>query len=216
MPAKDSASRPETPLEQGLLPGLVGYNCRRAYLRILKDFVEGMAPYRLRPVEFSVLAVLDANAAVTHKRLSQALAISPPNLAVLLDRLQERGLLERARNPEDGRSSILTLTRAGRALFGKARGRAIAVELDATSMLSDRQRVTLVRLLQRVYGGEAGGPGEATAGRDAEAARAASLKAPRAASLKAPRAAPLKAPRSGTRGPRPGSARGQPKAGAAD
>jgi DNA-binding MarR family transcriptional regulator len=201
MPAKDSAGQPETPLEQGLLPDLVGYNCRRAYLRILKDFVEGMAPYRLRPVEFSVLAVLDANDAVTHKRLSQALAISPPNLAVLLDRLQERGLLERARNPRDGRSSILTLTRAGRALFGKARGRAVALELDATSMLSDRERETLVRLLQKVYRGEAGGSGEATGGRGRGAGAAPG--------------APLRARRSGTRGPRPGSARGPRGAGAA-
>lgn len=197
MPAKDSAGRPEAPLAQGLLPGLIGYNCRRAYLRILKDFLGAMAPYRLRPVEFSVLAVLDANDTVTHKRLSQALAISPPNLAVLLDRLQERGLLERARNPNDGRSSILALTRGGRALFAKARRSAIALELQATSMLSDRERDTLVRLLQRVYLGEAGGRGaSAQGGGDAGA----------------PARTPLKAPRSGTRGPRPRSARRPPAA----
>ncbi len=61
-----------------------------------------MSVYQLRPLGFSVLVVLRANRLLTQKQLSQALNVSPPHLAVLLDRLQERGLLTRDRNPLAG------------------------------------------------------------------------------------------------------------------
>jgi DNA-binding MarR family transcriptional regulator len=42
----------------------------------------------LRAVDFSVLSLLNANPDITQKRLSQAINVAPPNLAILLDRLE--------------------------------------------------------------------------------------------------------------------------------
>ncbi len=139
------------PVDQHRLLGLVGYNCRRAYLRILSVFLERMGPMRLRPVEYSVLAILRDNRDVTQKRLAIALDVSPPNLAVLLDRLQERGLVVRVRNPDDGRSQMLQLTADGRELARRAAGIVAALEIDATSALTERERAELIRLLQKVF-----------------------------------------------------------------
>lgn len=50
-----------------------------------------------------MLVLIAANERVTQKRLSRALNVSPPNLAVLLDRLQARKLVGRVPNPLDGR-----------------------------------------------------------------------------------------------------------------
>lgn len=136
---------------QSALLELVGYNCRRAYVQIHKTFLERMAGYQLRPVEFSVLAVLNANPLITQKQLARALSVSPPNLAVLLDRLQARGLLTRERNPLDGRSQVLSLTDAGRQTAAKAERTAHSLEFEATAMLSDSERRTLIRLLQKIY-----------------------------------------------------------------
>lgn len=146
----DPDSDPDEP-DQSALLGLVGYNCRRAYVQIHKTFLERMVGYRLRPVEFSVLAVLRANPRLTQKQLSRALNVSPPNLAVLLDRLQSRGLLSRERNPLDGRSQVLSLTDSGRQMVVRAERTAHALELEATAMLSDTERQTLIRLLQKIY-----------------------------------------------------------------
>ena len=149
-PLDDSDAERDEPNQSALLE-LVGYNCRRAYVHIHKTFLERMAGYQLRPVEFSVLAVLRANPLLTQKQLSRALNVSPPNLAVLLDRLQSRGLLTRERNPQDGRSQVLSLTEGGRQMVVKAEHTARALELEATSMLSDSERRTLIRLLQKIY-----------------------------------------------------------------
>jgi DNA-binding MarR family transcriptional regulator len=141
----------EQPLSQDLLLSLVGYNCRRAYLSIMPLFAERMAQYALRTVDFSVLSLLRENPNITQKRLSQAIGVSPPNLAILLDRLEERGLLARRRNPLDKRSQVLALTPGGARLCARAERTASELERDATAMLTEAERAQLLGLLQKVF-----------------------------------------------------------------
>jgi DNA-binding MarR family transcriptional regulator len=141
----------EQPLSQDLLLSLVGYNCRRAYLSIMPLFAERMAQYALRTADFSVLSLLRENPNITQKRLSQAIGVSPPNLAILLDRLEERGLLARRRNPLDKRSQVLALTPGGARLCARAERTASELERDATAMLTEAERAQLLGLLQKVF-----------------------------------------------------------------
>ncbi|MGC8141384.1 MarR family winged helix-turn-helix transcriptional regulator, partial [Salmonella enterica] len=60
-----------------------------------------------------MLSLLKANPNINQKRLSKAINVSPPNLATLLDKLEQRGLVVRQRNPQDRRSQVLALTPAG-------------------------------------------------------------------------------------------------------
>jgi DNA-binding MarR family transcriptional regulator len=139
------------PLDHSLLLSLVGYNCRRAYLTIIQHFHERMKKFELRAVDFSVLSLLNANPNITQKRLSKAVNVSPPNLAILLDRLEERGLVIRQRNPLDKRSQTLVLTSEGTRLCGKAEKTATDLELQATAMLTDSERAELLKLLQKIF-----------------------------------------------------------------
>lgn len=139
------------PLDQSLLLSLVGYNCRRAYLTIIPHFEERMKKFDLRAVDFSVLSLLGANPNITQKRLSKAVNVSPPNLAILLDRLEERGLVMRQRNPLDKRSQTLVLTGEGAKLCAKAEKTVTELELEATSMLSENERAELIKLLQKIF-----------------------------------------------------------------
>jgi DNA-binding MarR family transcriptional regulator len=139
------------PLDHTLLLSLVGYNCRRAYLTIVPYFNERMEEFKLRPVDFSVISLLNANPNITQKRLSKAVNVSPPNLAILLDRLEQRGLIIRQRNPLDKRSQTLVLTSEGTKLCAKAEKTASELELQATSRLTDGERAELLRLLQKIY-----------------------------------------------------------------
>jgi DNA-binding MarR family transcriptional regulator len=158
MPAKTPRSGPaaasiseEPSLDQGKLLALVGYSCRQAYLNIVPLFLKRMAKYDLRPADYTVITLINANPNITQKRLSQAINVSPPNLATLLDRLEERGLVLRQRNPRDKRSQTLTLTAEGRSLCKKADKTAFELESEATSMLSDTERAELLRLLQKIF-----------------------------------------------------------------
>ncbi len=142
------------PLNQDLLLSLVGYNCRRAYLAIMPLFDARMEQYALRAVDFSVLTLINANPSLTQRRLAQAVNVSPPNMATLLDKLEQRGLLLRQRNPLDKRSQTLVLTTEGARLCAKAETTASELETQATAMLSDAERAQLLHLLQKIYGAE--------------------------------------------------------------
>ncbi|HEX5339951.1 MAG TPA: MarR family transcriptional regulator [Gammaproteobacteria bacterium] len=52
--------------------------------------------------------------------LAQAMALSPPTITGILDRLELRGLLNRERRPEDKRRVLVALTPAGRTLANAA------------------------------------------------------------------------------------------------
>ena len=141
----------EQPLDQSMLLSLVGYNCRRAYITIMPLFEKRMAKYDLRPVDFSVLSLLKANPNITQKRLSHAINVSPPNLATLLDRLENRALVVRQRNPLDKRSQTLVLTPEGMRMCVKAEKTASELEAEATAALSDAERAQLLGLLQKIF-----------------------------------------------------------------
>jgi DNA-binding MarR family transcriptional regulator len=141
----------DQPLNQEVLLSLVGYNCRRAYLSIMPLFHERMDELDLRTVDFSVLSLLHANPNITQKRLSNAINVSPPNLAILLDRLENRGLLLRQRNPLDKRSQTLILTAEGTRLAAQAEQTVTTLEAEATSALSDAERTQLLKLLQKIF-----------------------------------------------------------------
>lgn len=139
------------PLNQDLLLSLVGYNCRRAYLAVMPLFETRMAQYALRAADFSVLTLINANPNLTQRRLAQAVNVSPPNMATLLDRLEQRGLLLRQRNPLDKRSQTLVLTAEGAKTCARAEKTVSALEAEATGMLTDAERAQLLHLLQKVF-----------------------------------------------------------------
>jgi DNA-binding MarR family transcriptional regulator len=133
------------------LESLVGYNARRAALAIIAHFLPRMAPYDLRPVDFSVLSLIAHNPGITSRQLCGSLNILPPNLVGMVGQLEKRGLIERLPHPHDRRAAGLHLTPEGETLMREAEVRVAALEEEATSRLSAAERKTLMRLLQKIY-----------------------------------------------------------------
>lgn len=135
----------------GYLRTLVGYNARRASLSIIELFMQRMAVYELKVVDFSVLSLVAHNPGITSRRLCATLNVLPPNLVGLIASLEKRGLIERHPHPSDGRAMGLHLTDAGAAMTTQAEQTAAQLEVDATARLTASERRTLNRLLQKVY-----------------------------------------------------------------
>jgi DNA-binding MarR family transcriptional regulator len=133
------------------LQTLLGYNARRAALSIIEVFLQRMAPYQLRPVDFSVLSVIAHNPGVTSRQLCTTLGILPPNFVGLLSNLEKRALVQRTQHPSDKRAVSLLLTPEGKKLMQKAEQTAQSLELDASSRLTIEERKTLILLLQKIY-----------------------------------------------------------------
>jgi DNA-binding MarR family transcriptional regulator len=133
------------------LQTLLGYNARRAALSIISVFLERLAVYGLKPVDFSVMSVIHHNPGVTSRQLCATLNILPPNLVGLIQSLESRGLIERKPHPTDGRALGLHPTAKGLSLMQQAEVTASELEIDASSKLTTSQRQTLVQLLQKIY-----------------------------------------------------------------
>ncbi|MFZ9511225.1 MAG: MarR family winged helix-turn-helix transcriptional regulator [Burkholderiaceae bacterium] len=161
-PAKARARAPQARTEAvarvdtTYLETLFGYNARRAALTAISRFFETMAPYGLRPVEFSVLSVIRHNPGVTSRQLCAALGLQPPNLVGLIRQLEKRELLLRRPHPQDGRAVGLHLSAAGQRLMRDAERTASDTEAGIVGHLSASEQAALVRLLRKVYAPQGG------------------------------------------------------------
>jgi len=144
-------------LDQSRLTHLVGYAASRAAIAMRRVFAQHFAPLDLKVVEFSILMLVAANPQVNQKQLGQALDISPPNMAVMLDRLVERGWVERIRSTQDRRAMHIHLTPRGTELVARAEKIAATMENAALRSLSAAERALLIELLLKVAGGKGGG-----------------------------------------------------------
>ena len=133
------------------LESLVGYNARRAALVIIELFLQRMAVYELRPVEFSVVSLITHNPGITSRQLCSTLGILPPNLVGMVNTLEKRGLIAKRPHPSDGRATGLHPTPPGEAMMREAEKTARDLENKATERLTAVERKTLTRLLKKVY-----------------------------------------------------------------
>jgi len=138
-------------VDTGYLQTLMGYNARRAALSIIELFLERLAPYGLKPVDFSVMSTIQHNPGVTSRQLCAALNLLPPNLVGLIQSLESRGLIDRRPHPHDGRAMGLHATAKGQALMVQAEQTASDLEIEKTAKLTPAQRKTLLALLQKIY-----------------------------------------------------------------
>jgi DNA-binding MarR family transcriptional regulator len=144
-----SPSHPQ--IQQGALDGVLGYHVVRAQLTTREIFFQTVGqPLDLRPVEYSLLMLIHANPPLTPKQLAQALALSSPNLTILLDKMQQRGLIDRVRSPTDKRSQHILLSEAGQQLTAKALELTSGMDKALEPALTPAERAILMELLKKV------------------------------------------------------------------
>jgi DNA-binding MarR family transcriptional regulator len=133
------------------LETLVGYNARRAALAVISQFLEEMAVYDLRPVDFSALSLITHNPGITSRQLCTTLGIQAPNIVAMVNSFEKRGLIARHAHPRDGRAFGLMLTAEGKALMAKAEKTATTLEVRVSEKLSADERKTMIQLLKKIY-----------------------------------------------------------------
>jgi DNA-binding MarR family transcriptional regulator len=138
-------------IDTSYLETLIGYNARRAALAVIEVFLQRMAIYELRPVDFSVLSLVTHNPGITSRQLCTALGILPPNLVGMINTLEKRALIERQPHPCDGRAMALRLTPTGEKLMRNAERTAAQLEAQVAAKLSPAQARTLIELLKKIY-----------------------------------------------------------------
>ncbi|NBF04038.1 MarR family transcriptional regulator [Pseudomonas sp. Fl5BN2] len=140
----------QAPLDSAL-DELIGYAMRRAQLKLFQNLISRLSAHDLRPAQFSALAIIEQNPGLMQADLARALAIEPPQVVPLLNKLEERALAVRVRCKPDKRSYGIFLSKTGEALLKELKQIAAQSDLDATSALDTEEREQLLRLLKKVY-----------------------------------------------------------------
>lgn len=114
---------------------------------------EVFAAHDLESWEFDVLATLLRSGEphrLTPGKLLETMMITSGAMTNRIDRLETRGLVKRAKHPDDGRQVLVLLTAKGRKRVDAALVDHAANELDILSALSTTKQQELVDLLREL------------------------------------------------------------------
>ena len=99
----------------------------------------------LSPTLTAALAIVELHGPLTPSELATRERVQRPTVTRLVYRLSELGLIARAGDPADRRSSLITVTPAGRELLAAARTRKDAFLSERLDALNAEDRATLER-----------------------------------------------------------------------
>lgn len=151
MSAKPHERTPGARLAEAGLHPVLGYQLAQATIVTTQVFNDRIgAVFELRPVEFTLLTLIDENPGVSARQLADALGVTPPYITMWLDKLEVRELVARERSRTDRRAQHIRATPQGSTLARQAVRSVLEGEKAALTALSAAERAMLVELLHKV------------------------------------------------------------------
>ena len=140
----------EEALSLGGLETTVGFVLRLAQVAVFKDLLAALKPFDLRVTDLSVLMVIEATPGLQQRAIGDMLRIQRPNLVIILDQLQARGLVRRDPVPGDRRSYALSITPEGSLLLQHAKAAHAAHDRKVLAALGDLDKEKMLAALERI------------------------------------------------------------------
>lgn len=138
----------DSPLaDANTLPGNLLRRCHQSSVAI---FLRQCEAFHLTQLQYVALSALEERGSLDQITLGGYTALDRNTIAVVVRKLEERGLVTRQRNPQDRRSMLVTLTEAGRELRHQAENSVRDAQEKILAPLSAEERDTLCHLLQRM------------------------------------------------------------------
>ena len=101
--------------------------------------------------DFAVLEALLHKGPLTVNEIGKKVLLTSGSITVAIDRLENKGLVERRAHGTDRRAKVVHLTKEGKRLITRAYGdHAADMERLAAASLTRKERETLIRLLKQI------------------------------------------------------------------
>lgn len=123
---------------------------RRFHQICLGVSAEILGPENLNPIEYAVLAAINDHPGLDQGGVAVSLGIDTSSTSQMVERLVQRGLVERSIDPSDRRARLLQPTEAGALLRLRLRPELRAAQRKIMAALSEQEQATLINLLVRV------------------------------------------------------------------
>jgi DNA-binding MarR family transcriptional regulator len=143
-PAPDCAAEAGAPLPLHAMPG---HLIRRVHQQSLALYASRAAGFDLTPVQYAALHAIGGWPDSDQVGIARAIACDKATVGAVIDRLQAKGLVDRAVAAADRRARRLRLTDAGRALLDSIEPAVAQVQRDLLAPLDERQARQLMELL---------------------------------------------------------------------
>lgn len=127
-----------------------GYLLSRLGHASSQRFAAALEPSGLHPRHFGVMTIVASQPGITQQGLHAKTAIDPSSMVAVIDDLERLGLAERRPHLYDRRARAIYLTNQGERTLKQLREKAAALQQEAFSALTARERDTLVRLLRKL------------------------------------------------------------------
>src|SRR5262249_32005112 len=132
----------------GVLEGHLGYYVRRLQVWVFHDFVRSLASLDIRPAQYAVLVVIEANSGLSQAEVAERLGIERARLVRLLDGLERRGLIRRRASPRDRRRPPLIPPPRGQRALKRMKLLAAAHEANLARRLGPEKHAIILASLR--------------------------------------------------------------------
>jgi DNA-binding MarR family transcriptional regulator len=130
------------------------YNALIATFRTVKHVALTMfACEGLTDAQVQGLELLVANGPMLMRKMSETMGVSPANVTGIVDRLEEKKLVQRTSREGDRRATLIEITPEGKTLYGKVGSMKGEMIQKSLAMFTKEERITLVRLLEKFQKG---------------------------------------------------------------
>jgi DNA-binding MarR family transcriptional regulator len=110
------------------------------------------AGFDLTSVQFAALDAIAQQPGIDQSNLAATISFDRATIGGVVDRLESKGLVERAVSPQDRRARQLSLTPGGKKLLAQIRPVVEALQSEILAPLSRTERITFLTLARKALG----------------------------------------------------------------
>ncbi|MBA3008175.1 MAG: MarR family transcriptional regulator [Proteobacteria bacterium] len=106
----------------------------------------------LSTAQMHTVEIVGHGVSLQMKELARKMGVTTGTLTVMVDRLEEQGLLQRTPHETDRRSWLIELTEKGQVLFGQHHQYHLRLTEEITSALSSEEQEMFSAILEKIVG----------------------------------------------------------------